>query len=56
MPRQPAKSPLDKRIDKAIQRLFIAVDRLVEAADKADFARRELIRLSRQREASNQGK
>lgn len=38
--------------DRAIRRLFVAVDRAIKATDEARKARDEIVRLSREREAA----
>jgi len=52
MTHTPPKTKRLSAADKAIRRLFAAVDKAIKAADEARKARDEIVRLSRERETS----
>lgn len=52
MPNETAKPKRQTPADKAIRRLFLAVDKAIIAAEEARKARDEIIELSRQSEGA----
>ena len=52
MPNETTKPKRQTAADKAIRRLFLAVDEAIRAADEARKARDEIIELSRRSEAT----